>query len=121
MTDEELRQYAKRLTTLNRAHDEAMKRRREEARNEAQRLAHLLYEALPGLKAVYGFGSVFEPRRPFTERSDIDLAIEGGELIDAVKICLKSTFPVDVIDISDPGGSVVGGTRGRCVVVMLEK
>ncbi len=115
MTDEELRQYAKRLTTLNRAHDEAMKRRREEARNEALRLANLLYEALPGLKAVYGFGSVFEPRRPFTERSDIDLAIEGGELIDAVKICLKSPFPVDVVDITDPADPISRDIRERAV------
>jgi predicted nucleotidyltransferase len=115
MTQSELHRYANRLVALNRAHDEAMRRRREKARQEAQRLAGQLYAGLSGLRGVYGFGSVFEPRRPFNERSDIDLAIDGGELIDAVRICLHSSFRVDVVDISDLDDPFVRGIRERAV------
>ena len=115
MTQAELRGYSHRLAELNREHDKAMHRRREEALREAYRLARRLYESLPGLKGVYGFGSVFETRSPYTEHSDIDLAIDGGELIDAVRICLHSPFQVDVVDITDPEAPLSRQIRERAV------
>ena len=115
MTQTELHRYADRLAALNRGHDEAVRRRREKAREEAQRLAGQLYARLSGLRGVYGFGSVFEPHRPFGECSDIDLAIDGGELIDAVRICRHSSFRVDVVDISDQDDPFARGVRERAV------
>ena len=115
MTEAELQGYAQRLAALNRKHDTAMHLRRQEALQEAHRLAQQLYDSLPGLKGVYGFGSVFAPGTTFTEQSDIDLAIDGGELIDAVRICLHSPFRVDVVDITNPEDPITLDIRDRAV------
>jgi hypothetical protein len=113
MTQAELRGYAQRLDALNRKHAAAMQRRREEAQQEAHRLARRLYESLPGLKGVYGFGSLFVPGATFTDLSDIDLAIDGGELIEAVRICLHSPFRVDVVDITNPDDPISQDIRNN--------
>lgn len=65
--------YAARLKRINRAHEEAMVRRRAQAQEEGRRLAAEIYRNVDGVRAVWGFGSVFESRRPFGEQSDIDL------------------------------------------------
>ena len=115
MTRNELQRYTERLAVRNREHAEAVSRRREEARQEAERLAAELYAQVGGLRCVYGFGSVFEPDRPFNEASDIDLAVDGGELIEAVRICLHSPFRVDVVDISNSDDPFARGVRERAV------
>ena len=44
---------------------------------DAQRISAYLVKQ--GARRVVGIGSVFEPSRPFTDRSDIDLVVEGIE------------------------------------------
>jgi len=58
-------------------------------------------KADPALTAVWGFGSTFEENRPYRIDSDIDLAIEGGDLLKLFKFCEDSRFTVDLIDISN--------------------
>jgi hypothetical protein len=82
--------YAGRLNAMNRRHAEEM----------AVRRAALFHARLQGLETVGALGSTFEEGKPFTEHSDIDLAIEGGDLLEAVKIAYASPFKVDVIDIT---------------------
>ena len=50
---------------------------RELALADARRIATYLAEE--GASRVVGIGSAFEPSRPFTDRSDIDLVVEGIE------------------------------------------
>ena len=50
---------------------------RELALADARRIAAYLVEQ--GASRVVGIGSAFEPARPFTDRSDIDLVVEGIE------------------------------------------
>ena len=50
---------------------------RELALADARRIASYLVEQ--GASLVVGIGSAFEPSRPFTDRSDIDLVVEGIE------------------------------------------
>lgn len=50
---------------------------RELALSDARRIAAYLVEQ--GASRVVGIGSAFEPSRPFTDRSDIDLVVEGIE------------------------------------------
>lgn len=45
------------------------------ARSDARRIARFLGRC--GARKVVGIGSAFDPRRPFTDRSDIDLVVEG--------------------------------------------
>ena len=48
---------------------------RERARSDARRIAHYLVGE--GARRVVGIGSAFDVRRSFTDRSDIDLVVEG--------------------------------------------
>jgi predicted nucleotidyltransferase len=67
------------------------------ARKEALRLARLL-SGLQELSLVIHFGSSASGRS-FRLDSDIDLAIRGGDILEAMKVAETSVFHVDVIDI----------------------
>jgi hypothetical protein len=92
---------ARRMNAENQKEDERAKLRRLEAREEAARLAGRLRARDPALRRVWGFGSVFEESRPFSMDSDIDLAIEGGDILQLVSETEVSRFKVDIIDITD--------------------
>jgi len=93
--------YANRLLNENEKYDKEMTHRRLEAKEEAARIAALLKSQDPKITRIWGFGSVFENSRPFSANSDIDLALEGGDYFEAFKIIEKSTFKVDLIDITN--------------------
>jgi len=69
--------------------------RKESARAEARRLAATIAE-LPGVRRVLLFGSA-TLRGRFTMDSDIDLAIDGGDVIAATLLADRSAFKVDVV------------------------
>ncbi|MCF6334141.1 MAG: nucleotidyltransferase domain-containing protein [Spirochaetales bacterium] len=97
--------YANRLNRENDKYDKEMARRRREAKDEAERIASLLRSQDPEITQIWGFGSVFEDSRPFSENSDIDLALEGGNYFKAFKIVERSSFKIDLIDITDKDDS----------------
>jgi len=92
--------YANRLLNENEKYDREMTRRRLAAKKEASRIAVLLKAKDPKIKHIWGYGSVFENSRPFSANSDIDLAIEGGDYFKAFKIVERSSFKIDLIDIT---------------------
>jgi len=49
---------------------------------------------------VRGFGSTWELWRSYRKNSDIDLAIEGGDVLAAMALVEESPIPVDVLDLS---------------------
>ena len=71
--------------------------RLDDARAEARRLAGEL-AALDGVRRVIHFGSSASGRS-FRLDSDIDIAISGGDLLEAMRIVESSRFRVDIIDI----------------------
>lgn len=75
----------------------ALERRLTSARDEAGRLATAIAQ-IPGVRKVLLFGSVARGR-PFAFDSDIDLAIEGGDILEAMAIVEASSFSVDVVDL----------------------
>ena len=95
---------AKRLNLENKNHDIEMAGLRKKAQEEALKLVKIMAAKLPGIKQIWGFGSVFETQRPFCETSDINLAIEGADLFAAIKIAESSPFKVDIIDITGESG-----------------
>jgi predicted nucleotidyltransferase len=76
---------------------EAIEARLQMARAEARGLARRLGSD-PAVRRVLFFGSASTGRR-FRLDSDIDLAVEGGDILAHLGIVEKSAFPVDVIDI----------------------
>jgi len=71
--------------------------RLEAARAEAQRLACEL-ATLPGISKILHFGSSATGRN-FGLDSDIDIAITGGDILEAMRVAESSVFNVDVIDV----------------------
>jgi len=75
---------------------------RKKAYKEAKKLANILYTRYSA-RCVYLFGSLREKK--FSERSDIDLAVEGLEgtsFFEATGVLLsKSSFPVNLIPLED--------------------
>jgi predicted nucleotidyltransferase len=67
------------------------------ARAEAHRLARGL-AALDSVRKVIHFGSSATGRR-FRTDSDIDLAIVGGDILEAMRITESSMFHVDIVDL----------------------
>ena len=106
----------RRLNAENRDEERRIVERRRSALEEAQRLAAVMRAKEPGISAIYGFGSTFDGSRPYRMDSDIDLAIEGGDLVRLLSIVEDSEFKVDLVDIAgaDDGFARAiraGGTR----------
>lgn len=107
---------ANRIIDANCTENIMIEQRRLEARSVAQTLATAMKAADPAVRAVWGFGSTFEAGRSYRLDSDIDLAIEGGDLLSLLKIVENTAFTVDLVDISnsnDEFGRIVRrfGTR----------
>ncbi|MBL8965554.1 MAG: nucleotidyltransferase domain-containing protein [Spirochaetaceae bacterium] len=71
--------------------------RLEAARGEARRLAALL-AGMPEVRRVLLFGST-ATGRCYRRDSDIDLAIEGGDLLACMAVVEGSSFAVDLVEI----------------------
>ncbi len=93
------RPYADRIREENRAYDAEVTRKRVEAMEEARRLAAAFAEADADLRRVVLFGSLL-PGRDYRLGSDIDLAVEGGDIGAFLSIAESSRFEVDVVELS---------------------
>lgn len=90
----------RRVINENRREKEELDALRIKAREVGVELARELVSADPRIRQIWGFGSAFEDDRPFTRNSDIDLAIEGGNILRLFGIAENADFPVDLIDIT---------------------
>jgi predicted nucleotidyltransferase len=104
---------ARRINAENRAENEKAALRRESAVVEGHRLAAALREKDRGIRAIWGFGSTFEASRPYRMDSDIDLAIEGGDVIELLSITEDSDFDVDLVDISGMDDAFASAIKGN--------
>jgi len=86
-----------RTKAANEQEAEELSRRLERARVEAKALA-LKVSADPMVKRIVLFGSASTGRR-FHLDSDIDLAVEGGDILSHRALVEMSTFRVDVVDL----------------------
>jgi predicted nucleotidyltransferase len=68
-----------------------------EARIEARRLSSLIAKQ-PGVRRILHFGSS-ATGRSFRLDSDIDLGIEGGDILAAMSMVECSRFKVEVVDL----------------------
>ena len=60
-----------------------------------------------------GLHSAFEARHPFRMDSDIDLALEGGDILRLLSAAQDSAFKVDFVDISDSDDQFARWIRER--------
>ncbi len=98
----DVREARKTLERRERTRHEKMKLRLEEARADFDNIVALLIEKYRPAR-IYQWGSLLEPEK-FTERSDIDIAIEGLKdpiaglhaQADAERV---ARFPVDLVEL----------------------
>ena len=90
--------------------------KRAEALQEAHRLARAFAEADSELRSVRLFGSLL-PGRNYRDGSDIDLAVEGGDIFSFVKIAEVSPCSVDVVELAGLRESIADRVRHEGVVL----
>lgn len=79
-------------------------RRLEEARQEASRIASRLVEADSDVRRIVLFGSVASGRVS-NEDFDIDLAVDGGNILTLIGVAEESDFSVDIVDLGNVSDS----------------
>ena len=89
------RPFIEHYRAMNAGEQREMSERAAEANIEARRLAASILKADPSVSSVTLFGSLAEggPRR---KEFDIDLALDGGDLYEALDVTEGSPFDVDV-------------------------
>jgi predicted nucleotidyltransferase len=90
----------RRINEENRKEDERTAARRKAAQVEARRIATEFHAQDATIRSIWCFGSTFDMSRPYRMDSDIDIAVEGGDILKLVSITEASSFSVDLIDIS---------------------
>jgi len=83
--------------------------RAEEARAEARVLAAQI-SRLAGIRRIYLFGSLLADL-PSNPDFDIDIAIEGGDIHEAMAVCERSPWNVDIVDVERVTESVSAAIR----------
>ena len=98
-TDEEkLAHIAANLNRQNKLEDKRIKEKIREAKEEVNRLVNRFLEIDPAIEAIVLFGSLAEGN-VFSLHFDIDIAVRSQEYLELVGCSLKSSFPVDVVDL----------------------
>ena len=98
-TDEEkLARIAANLNRLNKLEDKHIKDKIREAQQEVDRLVNRFLEIDPAIEKIVLFGSLAEGT-VFSLHFDIDLAVCSQEYLKLIGCGLKSSFPVDVVDL----------------------
>ncbi len=92
------RSYAAGLRRLNRREQERTAQRAVDARRVATQLAQHIGAQDPAVKRVYLFGSL-NGGVPRNSDFDIDLALDGGDVLRAMELAEESDFLVDVVSL----------------------
>ncbi|MFW5994530.1 MAG: nucleotidyltransferase family protein [Spirochaetia bacterium] len=88
--------YASGLRRANEIERNTSTERARAARKAAVRLAERIAAADPHVSRIYLFGSLLN-ETPANPDFDIDLAIEGGDILAAIERCEEEDFKVDVL------------------------
>jgi predicted nucleotidyltransferase len=120
VSDRELEQMKRRLALRSQERSRRLARRLAEARRDFDRIVQRIAARFHPLR-IYQWGSLVDGRH-FTERSDIDIALEGiTEAADFFAILAEAErltrFPVDIVQIEriHPEYADLIRSRGRIV------
>jgi hypothetical protein len=108
---------AERLRRENGREAEALAARRLRAQQLGHHLAERLLAAYPMARKVWGFGSTFETWRSYRMKSDIDLAVEQGDILTLMRLVEGEEIEVDLVDLSSCHGSMAAFIRAQGIVL----
>jgi predicted nucleotidyltransferase len=111
---------ARRIMLQNDKEAKELELRRCRAQDLGRVLARTMLAAHPDAKRVWGFGSVFETWRNFRMTSDIDLAVEGGDIFALMTLVEDKDFSVDVVDLSSCQPAIAEFIRDQGIVLAGE-
>jgi len=97
----DVHEAASRIQAANAQEREQLRLRRSEAQAFAREAAGRILALHPEAQKVWGFGSTFELWRNFRMTSDIDLAIESGDVVEIFPLVENREYPVDLVCLQD--------------------
>lgn len=108
---------AHRLRLENEREVELLSRRRLDAQKLGRALAKKILSVHPEIKRVWGIGSTFEEWRSYHATSDIDLAIESGDVLSLMPLVEREEMEVDLVDLSSCDASFADFIRQQGVIL----
>ncbi len=115
--DVDVKVVAARIRRLNAAERRRIAARKDRARQKAHEVASHLAQADLAVVTVWGFGSTFEADRPYRMDSDVDIAVEGGNLYALMRHADKYEIPVDLVDTQEVSETMAVAIRKRGTVL----
>lgn len=113
MGDAMVRAAALRLRKRSVLREQEREERRQRAQSAARAIAEVMGSTDPSVERIIGFGSAFETWRTFTERSDIDLAVEGGDWFMLHRNLPVTEFEVSIVELAHQNPEFVEHVRKR--------
>ncbi len=108
---------AQRIRLQNKKEERELESRRSRAQELGRELARDIIRRHPEARRVWGFGSAFETWRSFRMTSDIDLAVESGDIMAIMPLVEDREFPVDLVDLSSCHASMADFIRAQGVIL----
>lgn len=108
---------ARRLRLENEREVDFLKGRRLDAQKLGRELAERILSLHPEVRKVWGIGSTFEEWRSYRPTSDIDLAIESGDVLSLLPLVEHEEIEVDLVDLSSCDESFASFIRQQGVIL----
>lgn len=108
---------AHRLRLENEREVETLKGRRLAAQKLGRELADKIVGLHPEVRRVWGIGSTFEVWRSYRMTSDIDLAVESGDVLSIMPLVEGENFEVDLVDLSSCDAAFADFIRQQGVIL----
>ncbi|MGO8692872.1 MAG: nucleotidyltransferase family protein [Rectinemataceae bacterium] len=107
----------RRIKAENEREEAALLGRRAQAQDLGRVLAERILCEHPEARRVWGFGSTFEIWRNYRATSDIDLAIESGDVLEIMSLVEGGEYPVDLVQLEECPPSMADFIRAQGFVL----
>lgn len=108
---------AERIKKENQREAQELAQRRQHAQNLGKYMANQIILRYPEVRRVWGFGSTYETWRSYRSTSDIDLALEGGDVLEIFRITEGCEIPIDLVSLEDCPPSMAAAIRSHGVIL----
>lgn len=102
---------AKRILARNEQERILLDLQRSETQAEGQQLARIILGKYPETIRIWGFGSTWEIWRNYHFSSDIDLAVEAGDIMTIFPVVECSRWKVDLVNLQEVPASFADFVR----------
>lgn len=108
---------AERIKKENQREAQELAQRHQHAQNLGKHMARQILQRYPEARRVWGFGSTYETWRSYRPTSDIDLALEGGDVLEILRLTEGCEIPIDLVSLEDCPPSMAAAIRSHGVIL----